>query len=125
VNFPATSCSSQRATGDARPANVSRRRVVPFRHALAGPLQTALGVWTVTVVKDELDDRTRTFTLALLPPNVRADDAVPFVVRVPVTVIKNERPETWSAELREELVYWISTKTIERGEMTWWPPLPG
>jgi hypothetical protein len=103
---------------------MSRRRVVPFRHALAGPLQTALGVWTVTVVKDEVDDRTRTFTLSLLPPNVRAEDAVPFVVRVPLTVIKDERPERWPADLREEIAYWISTNAIERGEMIWWPLRP-
>lgn len=100
---------------------MSKRRVVPFRHPLGGPLQTALGVWTVTVVKDELDDRTRTFTLRLLPPNVRAEDAVPFVVRVPRTVIENERPKTWAEDLRVDLAHWISVNIIERGEMIWWP----
>lgn len=99
--------------------------IVRVPHPLAGPLRTTRGVWTVTVVKDDVDERTRTFTLSLLPPDVNDEDAVAFVVRVPLTVIEQERPETWVADLRQELVYWISTNTIERGEMIWWPMFPG
>jgi hypothetical protein len=87
-------------------------------------LKTALGLWIVTVVKDQLDDRMCTFTLSLLPPDVCADDAVTFVVRVPKVVIERERPETWTNDLRVELAYWISTNIIEREEVIWWPVLP-
>ena len=105
-------------------SGLPNRRVIPFRRPLTGRLQTALGVWTVTVLKDQQDRRTRRFTLSLLAPNVRHEDAVTFTVRVPVTVIQDERPETWATDLREDLAYWISTNVIERGEIVWFPIPP-
>lgn len=90
-------------------------------HPLAGSLLTAGGVWTVIVLTDDDDDRGRRFALNLVPPNRRPADAIPFIVRVPRTVITQERPQTWAADLREQLAGWINTNAIERGEMIWWP----
>lgn len=90
-------------------------------HPLAGSLLTAGGVWTVVVLTDDDDERTRRFALNLVPPNQRPADALPFTIRVPRTVIAHERPQTWAADLRDQLAGWINTNAIERGEMIWWP----
>ena len=90
-------------------------------HPLDGSLLTARGVWTVIVLTDEDDDRTRRFALNLLPPGSREADVVPFIIRVPRTVIATERPQTWAADLRQELAGWINTDAIVRAEMIWWP----
>ncbi|MGE5834580.1 MAG: hypothetical protein ACM4AI_08895 [Acidobacteriota bacterium] len=95
------------------------------RHPLAGILRTALrGEWAVAVVDDISDGSTRQFKLILTPANVKEGDSRPFVIRVPQTVIDAERPETWAADLREELTYWIGSDVIARGEIAWWPTPP-
>lgn len=75
-------------------------------------------------MEDSSDGRTRQFKLILTPANAREGDSRPFVIRVPQTVIEVERPQTWAADLREELTYWIGTNVIERGEIAWWPIPP-
>lgn len=95
-------------------------------HPLAGTLKTAIrGEWAIAVVEDSSDGSTRQFKLILTPANSREGDSRPFVIRVPVAVIDVERPTTWAADLREELTYWIGSNVIERGEIVWWPILPG
>lgn len=116
-----------------RPPLSNPQRVVPIRrdpslrppsaHPLAGTVKTAVGHWTITVLSDRDDHRTRRFTLSLLP-HARPSETKIFVVRVPRTVIENERPTTWPGDLRQELAYWISINAIERGEMIWWPLTP-
>lgn len=73
---------------------------------------------------DISDGSTRQFKLILTPANVKEGDSRPFVIRVPQTVIDAERPETWAADLREELTYWIGSDVIARGEIAWWPTPP-
>lgn len=95
------------------------------RHPLAGTLKTALrGEWAVAVVEDISDGGMRQFRLVLTPADSKAGDSRPFVIRVPQTVIEVERPETWVADLREELIYWIGSNVVERGEIVWWPMPP-
>jgi hypothetical protein len=94
-----------------------------LEHPLDGTLLTSRGVWTVVVLTDEDDGRTRRFAVNLVPPNAREADAVPLIVRVPRTVIANERPQSWAADLRNQFASWINGNAIERGEMTWWPDL--
>lgn len=95
------------------------------KHPLAGSLPTASGVWKVSVVTDEDDGRTRRFTLRLSPAHAEPEEAATFVVRVPRAVIETERPHTWVADLRQQLVEWINAlSVIDRGEMIWWPVLP-
>jgi hypothetical protein len=95
------------------------------QHPLAGRLRTALrGEWAVAVVDDISVGSTRQFKLILTPANVKEGDSRPFVIRVPQTVIDIERPETWAADLREELTYWIGSDVIARGEIAWWPTPP-
>ncbi len=107
------------------PTTAPEHRAIAFtKHPLAGRLHTSFGTWTVSVVKDEDDGRTRKFTLRLRPPDTEPEEAVTFVVRVPRTVIDHERRDSWPKDLRDELAYWISTDTIERGEMIWWPTQP-
>ena len=106
-----------------RPAELARAAAAGSDdHPLAGSLLTAGGVWTVIVLTDDDDNRGRRFALNLVPPNRRPVDAIPFIVRVPRTVITQERPQTWAAELREQLAGWINTNAIERGEMSGGPP---
>jgi hypothetical protein len=95
------------------------------RHPLAGAVRTPLrGDWFIAVVEDSSDGRTRQFKLILTPADAKEGDSRPFVIRVPQTVIEVERPQTWAADLREELTYWIGTNVIERGEIAWWPIPP-
>ena len=119
----------EKAAGDAPdvPAQAKLANVVRTSgqdHPLEGTLLTARGLWTVIVLTDEDDGRTRRFAMNLLGPNAPEADAVPFIARVPRTVIAAERPQTWAADLRAELASWIKTNAIDRGEMIWWPDLP-
>jgi hypothetical protein len=99
--------------------------LVATRHPLAGTLKTALrGEWAVAVVDDVSDGNMRQFRLVLTPANSKDGDSRPFVIRVPQTVIDVERPETWVADLREELTFWIGSNVVERGEIVWWPMPP-
>jgi hypothetical protein len=98
---------------------------VRSRHPLAGTIRTALrGEWAVAVVEDTTNDATRQFKLVLTPADAKEGDSRPFVIRVPQAVIDVERPQTWASDLREELMYWIGSNVIERGEIVWWPVLP-
>ncbi|HYN06952.1 MAG TPA: hypothetical protein VES67_06155 [Vicinamibacterales bacterium] len=115
-----------KARGDvpAAPVRAALAKAVPVsgqEHPLDGSLLTARGVWTVIVLTDEDDGRTRRFALNLLGPNVPEAEAIPFIVSVPRTVIATERTQTWAADLRAELATWINTNAIDRREMTWWP----
>ena len=95
------------------------------RHPLAGKVKTALrGEWAIAVVDDASASGTRLFKLILTPANVKEGDSRPFLIRVPQAVIDVERPETWAADLRDELTYWIGSNVIERGEIVWWPKPP-
>ena len=78
----------------------------------------------MAVVEDTSDGTTRKFKLILTPANVKEGDSRPFVIRVPNDVIEVERTETWAADLRDELTYWIGSRVIERGEIVWWPVRP-
>jgi hypothetical protein len=107
------------------PAARDDNRAMTGRHPLAGTLRTALrGEWAVAVVEDVADGSTRQFKLVLTPAKASEGDSRPFVIRVPRTVIEVERPGTWTADLREELTYWIGSNVIERGEIVWWPTPP-
>jgi hypothetical protein len=92
-------------------------------HPLDGTLLTARGVWTVMMLTDEDDGRTRRFVMNLLPPHATEAEAVPFIVRVPRTVIVGERAQSWAADLRAQLAVWINADAIRQGEMIWWPDL--
>ena len=72
------------------------RTVVRFPHPLAGPVDTPFGQWTVVVVKDDDDGRMRTFTLRLLAPDASETATEVFLVRVPRTVIREERKRSWA-----------------------------
>lgn len=98
--------------------------LLSLAHPLAGPVETSVGAWTVAVLKDVDDGRTRRFTLRLAPVGQK-EEPTSFLVRVPRGVIDVERRDTWPADLREEIARWISVKTIYRGEMIWWPVLAG
>jgi hypothetical protein len=100
------------------------RTVVRFPHPLAGPVDTPFGRWTVVVVKDEDDGRMRTFTLRLLAPEASETETEMFLVRVPRTVIREERKRTWAEDLKRQLAIWIVADMTLRGEITWWPPAP-
>ena len=92
-------------------------------HPLDGIVETRLGPWMIRVLSDDVDGPVRRFELTL--QSLRGEAACPFVIRVPGSVIELERPDTWPADLRRDIAYWIGVGIIERGQIIWWPVKTG
>lgn len=114
-----------RPTGARRPHKevpVPRSAPAAHDHPLEGSLLTKRGVWAVSVLKDENVKGMRVFKLSLDPPKTQTGKPVAFVVRVPLEVIREQRPRTWAADLRAALTSWINTNAVTNRERIWSPP---